>query len=60
MKNNKTSENIEDLRHTIHQLKKDLENERRRRISAEHQKNELKKENKRLKKEIAKIFSNKP
>lgn len=64
MTNNRTSEisdeSIDDLRRNIHQLKKKLKIERKRRILAENQKNELKKENKKLKKEIAKILSSAP
>lgn len=51
---------VEELEQTIHQLNKELENERKYRISAQKQKNELRKENKKLKKEIARILSSAP
>ncbi|PWR70095.1 IS66 family transposase [Methanospirillum stamsii] len=64
MMNKKRSENIEkdvkELEHTIAQLKKELDKERKKRELVQRQKSELLKENKKLKKQIAQILSSAP
>ena len=64
MTNNNDPENmekyIEELERTINQLKKELEIEHTKNKSAQKQKSELKKENKRLKKQLAQLQGSAP